>query len=314
MSSLMERFKGFEPRFGQREKVWGLFLAAVMVVVWGSRVVLKPRAEAFREARRDSLKAHDELIEMEAQKPDMNELRARIRQLQSQVGSSYKELDKLEKGLLYSQDQDLLLERLVADRKRYDLQINAVEPIREDAQKTQQTQASATGASRGFFYKQLLVKVDASATYNNLSSYVKVLEGQGSYQKVRGVKVEMDKDEKALPRAKVLIEVLLSDAPMKKAEMRDKVFSMIEEEESAAREAKDPFLAQERPREEEEMIGLELTGIFGVTGRLTALIDGNAYQEGDVIQGKRIVKILSDKVVFEHGNKRYFLHESPVSQ
>jgi hypothetical protein len=301
MKELIEKLRRGEFEFGRREKLWALGLVVVTVLVWGNGLILRPRAAALAQAKADFISARNTLEEVESQKPDIESKRSRIRELQKQVGSSYRELDGLEKGLLYSQDQDLLLERLVADRKRFQMQINAVEPVREEGTSV------AKPSDKAVFYKQLQVKVDASSAYDNLISYVASLEDQGPYQKVRSFRVEMDKEEKALPRSRVLVEVLLSDTTVKKAELREKVIAMIDEE--LPREPRDPFLASDRPREEEELTGLELSGIFGAGARLTALIDGNAYQEGDVIQGKRIVQIQPDRVIFEQGNKRYFLYE-----
>ncbi len=311
MSDFLRKLKADDFRFGQREKLWVIGGVIMTILIFGNNLIFRPQGKAMIQARSAFIQARNDLLEIEAQKPDVESRRTYIRQLQTQVGLSYKELEKLEKGLLYSQDQDLLLDRLVADRRKYQMQINAVEPLKEEPSKA--FSSGEKGAPQAALYKQLQVNIDASASYDNLISYVTALENEGPYQKVRGIRVEMDKEGKTLPRAKIFSEILLSDTSVKKSELREKVISMVGEDLSD-REAKDPFLAQERPREEETLTGVELTGIFGVGNRLTALIDGNAYQEGDVIQGKRIVKIHSDRVVFEEGNKRYFLYERQSTQ
>ncbi|MCM8795037.1 MAG: hypothetical protein NC819_04470 [Candidatus Omnitrophica bacterium] len=305
----LNKFKENRLQFGRREKIWAVVLAAVVIVVWGNRLIVRPRAEAAWQARRAFVKASNELMEVEAKKPDLEAKRDRIRQLQQQVGTSYKDLEALEKGLLYKQDQDLLLERMVADRKRLDLAINAVEPQKVEEKKGDEQKEDKEIS----FYKQLLIQIDVSASYSNLIEYVKMLESQGPYQRIRGIRIDMEKEEKVIPRAKILAEVLLSDTEVRKSEIRQQVLSLIDEE-AAARELKDPFLAQERPFEEAELVGLQLNGIFGTSSRLTALIDGSPYQEGDVIQGKRIVKIQPDRVVLEEGNKRYFLYERQAAR
>ena len=311
MNDFFKKLKAGKLEFGLREKRWTIGLVMVIIVVWGNKLVLRPRTMALSQAKAAYVEARNGLVEIEAQKPDVELRRSHIRQLQNQVGSSYGELEALEKGLLYSQDQDLLLERLVTERKKYQLQINAVEPVRDEF--AQASVPTGKAAPQAIFYRQLRVKVDTSASYDNLISYVTALEREGPYQKVRGIRIEMDKEEKAQPRATILVEILLSDTSVKKSELREKVASMVEGDISA-RQAKDPFLAQERPREEEVITVLKLSGIFGAGKHLTALIDGSAYQEGDMLQGKKIVKIKPDCVIFEEGNKRYFLYEKQAGQ
>ena len=75
----------------------------------------------------------------------------------------------------------------------------------------------------------------------------------------------------------------------------------------AGREAKDPFVAAEKPKEEQVAVGLELSGVFGTTGSMSALINGESYQVGDVIQGKKIAAIYADRVVLEQGSRRFLL-------
>ncbi len=149
--------------------------------------------------------------------------------------------------------------------------------------------------------------MDAFSTFENLIQYLQSLESQGPYQRVQGVKVKMEKGEKALPRTAILLEILLVDTPARREETREKVAALVGE--SSARERKDPFLAGERVREEKEASGMELSGIFGEGKSFTALIDGNAYQVGDTVQDKKIVEIRADQVVMEKGEERFFLAE-----
>ena len=156
------------------------------------------------------------------------------------------------------------------------------------------------------------MQVDTFATFENLIQYLQSLENQGPYQRVQGVKVKMEKGDKALPRTAILLEILLADTPAHREELRDKVAALVEDH--SAREEKDPFLAGERVREEKEASGMELSGIFGDGAKMTALIDGNAYQVGDTVQDKKIVEIRPDRVILEKGEERFFLAEKGGEQ
>ncbi|MDO8730746.1 MAG: hypothetical protein Q7J69_06165 [Candidatus Omnitrophota bacterium] len=300
MKSVEGLFQGGELRFGRREKTWLLVLVWVAAGLWGHRVFVQPRAEAARGAHEELREARQELARLEAQRPDIRVLEEQIRSLQKQVGNTYQQLEDLEKGLLYRQDVDLLLERLVADQKKLNLRINAVEPLKDSQAK-----------EKNSFYKRLFVEVDASATFEQLIAYLNVLEGQGPYQRVHGAKVKMEKKEagteEANPRAVILVESLLADTSEHRSDQRKRVFSLMED--LSVREKKDPFMARERPREEKEALDMSLSGIFGAGGVLSALIDGEAHQEGDLVKGKRIVQILPDQVILEQGDQRYILRE-----
>jgi len=118
----------------------------------------------------------------------------------------------------------------------------------------------------------------------------------------------MEKKERTIPRAVVMVEVLLADAAIRKVELRSKVQALVKADDPAM-VGKDPFMPSEKPKEELKAVGMELAGIFGVSGELTALIDGNPYRVGDVVQGKEIVQISANRVILEAGDKRYVLNE-----
>ncbi len=312
LSRITEGLKAGSLRFGMREKAWATVLAVVAVMVWGNGAWVLPRARLLREARAGFEEANNRLIELEAQRPNLQERQRKIREHQAQLGSTFQELEKMEEGLLYRQDQDLLLERIVADRKRFKLEINSVEPLREKPAAAKAEAKEKKGAAPDSFYRRLFVQVDAFAPFESLIHYLHSLENQGPYQRVQGVKVKMEKSEKALPRSAILLEVLLADTPTRRQEMREKVFALVEDR--TAREVKDPFLAAERPREEKEAAGMELSGIFGDGQRLTALIDGSTVQVGDTVQDKRVVEIRPDRIILEKGEERYFLVEKQAAQ
>lgn len=314
LARVLEEMKAGSLRFGLREKGWAIALAVVAVLVWGNGAWIRPRARLLGQARAGFEEVNNRIIELEAQRPNLQERQRKIREQQAQLGSTFQELEKMEEGLLYRQDQDLLLERVVADRKQFQLEINAVEPLKEKPQAAKAEPKGKKGAApaQESFYRRLFVQVDAFASFENLINYLRSLENQGPYQRVQAVKVKMEKSEKALPRAGILLEVLLADTPTRRQELREKVFALVEDR--AAREVKDPFLAGERPREEKQASGMELSGIFGDGQRLSALIDGNAYQVGDTVQDKKIVEIRPDKVILEKGEERYILVEKEAAQ
>lgn len=295
------RLKLDETKFGPREKGWAVLFAVVVVGMTGYRWGVKPRIEAADDARSAYAQTENELARLEAERPDVEARRAQVDALRSQVASAYQELETLEEGLLNRQDQDLLLEQLVAERKRYRLQINAVRPLKDEKDKEPDKAKEEAG-----FYQRLLVQIDVYAGFDDLVRYLDLLETQRPYQRIQGVKVKIEGQEMVRPRALLTLETFLADLPEKVAKRREEVFAVVEQ--IAQSEAKDPFLAREKPKEETAATGLELTGIFGDGASAAAMINGEPYQIGDVIQGKRIVAILGDRVVLEQGARRYVLY------
>ena len=302
----MEWPRGFRlsrEQFGQREKSWVILLVVVMAGVVGVKTVVQPRRTAAGEARATWARVGDELARLQAQRPDLDARRIQVDGLRARVANIFKELEQLETGLLRRQDEDLLLEQLVADRQRFQLQINTVKPMRSDVERP----ASQKEGEPSAFYQQLLVQLDLYGAYDDLVSYVKALEAQRPYQRVQGVKVKIEGQEWLRPHALLLVETLLADAPETVAQRRQAAFGAEGRTERGG-ETKDPFLAKEKPKEEVETVDMELTGIFGDGALLTAMINGQGYQVGDLIQGRRVVAILADRVVLEQGARRFVVH------
>ncbi|MBI3011049.1 MAG: hypothetical protein HYY58_00960 [Candidatus Omnitrophica bacterium] len=290
-------------KFGQREKVWSLLFVAVTMLAAGHRTILRPRIDQVRKAKAASLRLDNELVKMEAERPDVDARRASVEAARELMRSRYQELEQLEEGLLNRQDLDRLLEQVVAKRAKLQVQINAVTPLKDEPRQAQAKGQEKAGPS---FYKRLFVQLDTYATFDDLIAYTKSLEAQGPYQRVRGVMVKIEGQDVLRPRALILTETLLAETPEQVEKRRTEVFTMLER--LAARQLKDPFLASEKPKEEQQAVGLELTGVFGEAASLTALINGEAYKVGDMVQGKRIVAIQRDQVVLEQGSRRFLLY------
>ena len=311
--ALLKRFQLSlgEVKFGQREKAWTVLLVFVAVGFTGYRVVVKPRTDAVRKARAAKLRVEGELTKLEATRPNVQAELDNVQAARTQVAALYHELEGLEDGLLNSQDLDLLLQRVVEERKRLKVQIIAVKPMKDESEKPKTRPPPSAGKEKDkavetSFYKRMLVQVDAYASFDDLITYIEALDRQAPYQRVQGVKVKLEGQELMRPRVLIALQTLLSDLPEETVRQRQEIFANVKQ--LAAREAKDPFLAGEKPKEEELAVGLELTGIFGEGSALTALINGEPYQVGDVIQDKRIVAIRPDRVVLEHGARRFLLY------
>ncbi len=295
-------------KFGPREKA--LTLVFVVVTVWavGYRNILRPRTVTVRKAKAAYVKLDNELVRLQAERPDVDARRKQFEKVQAQVTDFYHELEHMEEGLLNRQDLDVLLDQVVAERKRLQVQINAVTPLKDEASKGE----GRRGREEPAFYRRLFIQVDAYAPFDDLIAYIKALEGRGPYQHVQGVAVKVEGQETVRPRALIMLETLLADTPEQKEKRHTEVFAALEQ--IAARQAKDPFLAKEKPKEEQAAVGLELTGVFGEGSSRAALINGETYTVGGVIQGKRIVEIQPDHVVLEQGSKRFLLYTQRVGE
>ena len=296
-------------KVGPREKTWAVLLTVVAVWTMGFRSLVRPRIEAARKAKAAVQRMENELLRLEAKRPDIEARRNQVDTLKSEVTNTYHHLETLEEGLLNRQDLDVLLEQMVAHQKRLQLQMNAVRPMKDDTEKSQEAGRSSIEST---FYKRFLVQLDVYAAFEDLIAYLKALEQQAPYQRVRALLVKIEGQDMVRPRALVWLQALLADAPDRVAERRQEVFALVEQ--AAKREAKDPFLALEKPKEEQLAVGLELNGVFGAGDHLSALINGESYEVGDVIQGKRIVAIQSDRVVLEQGARRFLLHGGHSSE
>ena len=77
---------------------------------------------------------------------------------------------------------------------------------------------------------------------------------------------------------------------------------------------RDPFFRKAEVKTEEavvkeyiEELKLILTGVQWVKGKAMAYINNKIYWEGDIVEGKRIVKIEKDYIVLRDFNKEYIL-------
>jgi len=296
-------------KIGPREKTGAVLCVTIAIWTAGYRSMVHPRIEASRRSKANAQRMENELLRLEAKRPDVEARRAQVEGAKAQVANTYQQLEILEHGLLNRQDLDLLLEQVVAQHKRLRLQVNAVRPMKDDSEKSKEQDRQPGEPS---FYKRLLVQLDVYAAFDDLIAYLNALEQQAPYQRVRGLLVKIEGQDMVRPRALVWLQALLADAPESIARRRQEVFALVEQ--TAKREAKDPFLAVEKPKEEQLAVGLELNGVFGAEGHLSALINGESYQVGDVIQGKRIVAIHSDHVVLEQGARRFLLHGGNSSE
>jgi len=290
-------------KFGQREKLWTVVFAAVVMGIMGYRMILSPRLSAVKRAKTTAGKLENELVRLETQRPDLTIRRAHVEQLRTQISQLLHELEGLEEGLLNRQDLDVLLEQVVAKPSRLRVQINAIKPLKDEPRNG--TQADRGRAEMGF-YKQLFIQIDSYAPFDDLIAYIKALEAHSPYQRVRGITVKVEGQDLVRPRSLIMVETLLANTPEQVATRRTEVFGVLEQ--VLARQAKDPFLAREKPKEEQVAVGLELTGVFGGGPSLTALINGEPYHVGEVIQGKRIVAIFQDHVVLEQGSQQFLVY------
>lgn len=298
--------------FGRREKAWTLAFVAVVLGVVGYRSVIAPRMDAADDARSRWVRTDNELTRLQASRPDVEGQRAAVDALRGQVATLYQELEGLEEGLLNRQDLDLLLQQLVAERQRYQLQINAVKPLKEEPVKgaaapaVKDAKEAKEGAGQPTFYRGYQVQLDVLTTFDHLINYIRSLDAQRPYQRVTAVKVKIEGQEMVKPHSLILLETLLADAPEKIAKRRQEIFAMTE---SVTQQAeRDPFLPREKPKEEQVAVGLELSGVFGIGADTAALINGEAYRVGETVQGKRVVAIFPDRVVLEQGAKRFLLY------
>jgi len=76
---------------------------------------------------------------------------------------------------------------------------------------------------------------------------------------------------------------------------------------------RDPFFREVKrqtiveQKHHEEKMNLVLSGVQWVNGGAIAVINNKIYWEGDVVEGKKIVKVEKDYVVLKEGNKEFIL-------
>ena len=76
---------------------------------------------------------------------------------------------------------------------------------------------------------------------------------------------------------------------------------------------RDPFFREVKKqitveqKQAEETLNLVLNGVQWVNGGAIAVINNEIYWEGDVVEGKKIVKVEKDCVVLREGNKEFIL-------
>ena len=71
------------------------------------------------------------------------------------------------------------------------------------------------------------------------------------------------------------------------------------------REVKKQIIVEQK--QHEERLNLVLSGVQWVNGGAIAVINNKIYWEGNVVEGKKIVKVEKDYVVLREGNKEFIL-------
>lgn len=290
-------------KFGRREKAWVIVFGAVIAGMVGYRTALRPRLDAVTHARADVERLDNELVRLEADRPDLNARRAQLEEIRAQIEDLLHEVEQLEVGLLNRQDLDILLAQVVEQRGTLQVQVNSVKPLKDEPRKGSDKDRKSEEAE---FYKRVFMQIDSYAGFDDMISYVKALESRSPYQRVRGVLVKIEGQDVVRPRALILMETLLASAPEQAKKRRTEVFGTLDK--LVKRQAKDPFVPLEKPKEEQPAVGLELSGVFGSGNELTALINGEPYHVGEAIQGKKIIEIHPDKIVLEQGSRRFLLY------
>lgn len=286
-----------------REKGWILVWIVAAVVVGYGRWVHAPRASEIRDAGDQIEKLDREKINLMVRAPDVPKRQAQMDALKQEIVSIYERITEAEKPLLDTQNVDRLLDRLVKDRERFQMQLNSIRPVE---QKDPSSVSRDREGDKADPYKRLNVQVDAFSSFQGLVEYVRFLETLNPYQWVERIKVKVEGKEFSRPHA-VLLLTVLTGRPLEFEEVtRKEIFSLMEE--VAAREKKDPFLTAERPKETTQATGLTLNGIFSEGGKpVAALINNEIYRVGDMVDQKKIVAIEAGRVLLEKGNRRFVL-------
>ncbi|MBI3615767.1 MAG: hypothetical protein HY211_04525 [Candidatus Omnitrophica bacterium] len=298
-------------KLGPREKTWIVLWVTVVLGAGVIRLNYQPRAKMIREIRSQISSQQSEKERLLVRRPDLERRRREIAGLKEEIAARYQDLTAAEKDLLDFQDVDQLLDSLVKDRRRFEMALNSIRPIQQKEPAVVERTPSAPGQSQGQPYRKLMVQIDAFATFDGLLNYIDFLEKMRPYQEVEGIKVKVEGKEVSRPHAVLLLGSLMGETLEAKEAKRKEIFGLLEE--VGIKEAKDPFLTSERPKEEMQAVGLELGGIFSENGRpAVAMINNEIYHVGDQIQGKKIVAIETNRVLLEQGNRRFVL--TPVGQ
>ena len=302
-------------KLGAREKGWIVLWVAIVLAVSYFQGIHRPRAARLRDALGQVAALDRQKTLLLASQPDVKRRQEFLTSLKKEIAGAYDQLVGIERDLLDVQDVDTLLESLVKDRSRFEMRLNSIRPVQQKEPSTTELAAFGATAPSGPGgpaqpqpepYRKLRVQIDSLASFQGLVNYVSFLEQIRTYQEVEGIKVKVEGKDISTPHAVLLVSVLMGETLEAKEARKREVFALLEE--VVSREAKDPFLTAEKPKEVAQAVGLRLTGIFSEGGRpVAAMINNEIYRVGDLIEQKRIVAIEPTRVLLEHGNRRFIL-------
>ncbi len=291
-------------KLGPREKMWIVVWAVVVLALLQFKGFIAPRAQAIRDQAEEIHTLEEDKISTLAKQPNVKEQQGRINDMKQSISDLYDQLVLAEKDLLDFQDVDRLLDSLVKDRRKFAMQLNSIRPIKQ-----KETSLVSSQKKELEPYRKLNVQLDLFSTFQGLLDYIDFLEQMRPYQKVDGAQVKVEGKDVSRPHAVLLLSVLMGDTLEQQETQREEVLALLGDEE--LREKKDPFLTAERPKEVVQAVGLVLTGVFSEEGRpVAAMINNEIYRVGQVVQGKRIVRIEDNRVYLEQGNRRFVLMPS----
>ena len=293
-------------KIGPKEKLWIVVWVSIVLMSVYYRFQYQPRALKIKEAVRQINSLNRDKMTLRAKQPNIEKRKQDLAELKQQISTSYEQLSVAEQKLVDVQNIDALLDSLVKDRGKFELVLNSIRPVQ---QKEPSTMESSRNQKQIDPYRKLKIQLDVFSTFQGLVNYIAFLEQMRPYQEVEGLKVKVEGKEVSRPHAVFLISVLLGESSETKEIRRKEIFGLLED--VASREAKDPFLTAERPKEVVQAVGLELTGIFSEEGQpVAAMINNEIYRIGDVIDNKKVVNIEANRVLLERGNRRFVLTPS----
>ena len=291
---LIERIKDLIARcikqfnaFDRRRRILILLLIGTVIVSGLFNIVYKPQRDTAYRMRRESESLNRKVDDMRSKIPDMKREERLISEEKRSLRILQEELSSLEAQLPRQSGLPQLLGELVAQASGYSIDFISIKPLPAKKKKE---------------YAHMDIEMKFNAAYSDLTNYLRRLENVSQFLAVSDVTMEKMKDKPS--ETTLILSTILGEAGRKPP--------LSEQEAVAAVEPialkRDPFVSQEvKEIEKETKQAYRLSGTVSRGRRSTAIIDGNVYRIGDVIENKTIKKILPNMVVLGNGKESIVL-------
>lgn len=293
---LTDLFKKIETSFGRlkkRERVFAALLILAVFFYFYVNFIFKPQFKRLKSLKSQLAGFKNQISELKSQIPSLKEEKMALKAVILKNKQLKEDLVKLEKELPHSYRISQLLGELAKQAEGLAIDFSYIKP-------------KASGQENEEEYVRLDIEMQLSAPYPDFHAYLSQLEKISAYLNITDIVIEEMKEGGFFGEtvATLVLSTLLSrqGAPVAQAKAEEREKSFLEKILQ-----RNPFVpsGEQAPAQQKRFV---LSGITYAQDKSTAIINGEVYRQGDMLENKYSVQqILPNMVIVSYGRQTEIL-------